>query len=352
MKITCPHCEKTINAPDKYAGRVVKCPGCGGEMELPSLEELQAAAPPPEPPPPPPPPPQQAAPPPPQKPSTPPPPPAPEEETEDFPGPEAGEEPEPEQEPEEEPAAKRPSSRRKGSKRKSSRRSRRGGDDDGDDSGGVSDREQRKAEAALGSYRRNMVIMGLLMLLLAGMSAVCALFALGAGVLGALGAAAGEVAMEHGAIITTAETGAPVGAESGSPIGALQALAAMGFISAMVFAGCAGLNFILSFCAFFKANFANYLGLVANLALAGLSGYLITVIGPPLAVVTGPAAIVVLLAFLNIKARGKINAAGLSLSGGRGGRSRGRRSRSGDDEDEPKGSRRRRTGSRSRSRRR
>jgi hypothetical protein len=128
----------------------------------------------------------------------------------------------------------------------------------------------------------------------------------------------------------------------------------MGFTSAVVFAGCAALNFILSFCAFFKANFANLLGLVANLALAGLSGYLITVVGTPLAVVTVPAAIVVLLAFMNMRARGKIEAAGLSLSGKRGGgRSRSRRGgRSGDDEDEPKGSRRKRAGGRSRSRRR
>ncbi len=35
MKVQCPHCGKTLNAPDSRAGQAVKCPACGGQMQLP-----------------------------------------------------------------------------------------------------------------------------------------------------------------------------------------------------------------------------------------------------------------------------------------------------------------------------
>jgi hypothetical protein len=36
MRIECPHCQKTLNAPDHKAGQVVNCPSCGGQMQLPA----------------------------------------------------------------------------------------------------------------------------------------------------------------------------------------------------------------------------------------------------------------------------------------------------------------------------
>jgi uncharacterized membrane protein (DUF2068 family) len=36
MQVQCPSCQKALNAPDSMAGRVVKCPGCGGQMQLPA----------------------------------------------------------------------------------------------------------------------------------------------------------------------------------------------------------------------------------------------------------------------------------------------------------------------------
>jgi len=38
MQVQCPGCQKTLNAPDHLAGKVVKCPGCGGQMQLPAME--------------------------------------------------------------------------------------------------------------------------------------------------------------------------------------------------------------------------------------------------------------------------------------------------------------------------
>jgi predicted RNA-binding Zn-ribbon protein involved in translation (DUF1610 family) len=43
MRIECPHCNKTLQAPDQKAGQVVNCPSCGGQMQLPAA----GAAPPP-----------------------------------------------------------------------------------------------------------------------------------------------------------------------------------------------------------------------------------------------------------------------------------------------------------------
>lgn len=36
MKIECPHCRKTLDAPDSRAGQAISCPSCGGQMELPA----------------------------------------------------------------------------------------------------------------------------------------------------------------------------------------------------------------------------------------------------------------------------------------------------------------------------
>ncbi len=38
MQVQCPGCQKTLNAADHLAGKVVKCPGCGGQMQLPAEE--------------------------------------------------------------------------------------------------------------------------------------------------------------------------------------------------------------------------------------------------------------------------------------------------------------------------
>ncbi len=36
MKVQCPHCGKTLDAPDSRAGQAVSCPSCGGQMQLPA----------------------------------------------------------------------------------------------------------------------------------------------------------------------------------------------------------------------------------------------------------------------------------------------------------------------------
>lgn len=41
---TCPRCESTIRASDKYAGKRVKCPGCGEAMVVPQADEPSRAA--------------------------------------------------------------------------------------------------------------------------------------------------------------------------------------------------------------------------------------------------------------------------------------------------------------------
>jgi clan AA aspartic protease (TIGR02281 family) len=37
IEVRCPHCEAGIRAGDKYAGQQVKCPKCGGQMQVPPL---------------------------------------------------------------------------------------------------------------------------------------------------------------------------------------------------------------------------------------------------------------------------------------------------------------------------
>ena len=43
IKVRCPSCSKTLNVPDKYAGKKVKCPACQGTLTIPVvLEEVVA----------------------------------------------------------------------------------------------------------------------------------------------------------------------------------------------------------------------------------------------------------------------------------------------------------------------
>lgn len=35
IRVTCSNCKKGVTAPSKYAGRTVKCPGCGSELHIP-----------------------------------------------------------------------------------------------------------------------------------------------------------------------------------------------------------------------------------------------------------------------------------------------------------------------------
>ena len=39
IKVTCDECSKTINAPDKSAGKTAKCPGCQAPLKIPALED-------------------------------------------------------------------------------------------------------------------------------------------------------------------------------------------------------------------------------------------------------------------------------------------------------------------------
>ncbi len=42
MRIQCPNCSRLLNAPDSLAGRTVKCPGCGSQMQVPAVEPAPA----------------------------------------------------------------------------------------------------------------------------------------------------------------------------------------------------------------------------------------------------------------------------------------------------------------------
>ncbi len=39
IQVTCPHCSKTINAPDKFAGKSANCPGCKNAIQIPSADD-------------------------------------------------------------------------------------------------------------------------------------------------------------------------------------------------------------------------------------------------------------------------------------------------------------------------
>jgi phage FluMu protein Com len=43
MKVSCPNCQKVLQAPDDWAGRKVKCPGCKGVIALPAPSKNPAA---------------------------------------------------------------------------------------------------------------------------------------------------------------------------------------------------------------------------------------------------------------------------------------------------------------------
>jgi rRNA maturation endonuclease Nob1 len=36
IRVDCLACKKWYKAPEKAAGKVVKCPGCGGELKVPA----------------------------------------------------------------------------------------------------------------------------------------------------------------------------------------------------------------------------------------------------------------------------------------------------------------------------
>lgn len=38
LRTTCPQCQRSVTAPDRYAGRDAKCPGCGGALHFPGDE--------------------------------------------------------------------------------------------------------------------------------------------------------------------------------------------------------------------------------------------------------------------------------------------------------------------------
>ena len=51
MDLICPSCQKRLTIEDRFAGKVVKCPLCGGMLQAPVLLNMPVAAPPPAPPP-------------------------------------------------------------------------------------------------------------------------------------------------------------------------------------------------------------------------------------------------------------------------------------------------------------
>src|SRR5438094_511236 len=47
IQLTCDHCEKNLRLRDELAGRRIKCPGCGGTLTVPLLDEQGDDMPPP-----------------------------------------------------------------------------------------------------------------------------------------------------------------------------------------------------------------------------------------------------------------------------------------------------------------
>lgn len=43
VRVECPHCRKKIQAPEKYRGKKIKCPGCKGPLLVPQLDDVSAA---------------------------------------------------------------------------------------------------------------------------------------------------------------------------------------------------------------------------------------------------------------------------------------------------------------------
>jgi len=39
IRVSCPGCQKTIKAPDHYAGRIAKCPGCKAAIKIPEAKQ-------------------------------------------------------------------------------------------------------------------------------------------------------------------------------------------------------------------------------------------------------------------------------------------------------------------------
>ena len=47
IPLTCDHCDKNLRLRDELAGRRIKCPGCGGVLTVPLLDNDDDDAPPP-----------------------------------------------------------------------------------------------------------------------------------------------------------------------------------------------------------------------------------------------------------------------------------------------------------------
>ena len=47
IPLTCNHCDKKLRLRDEIAGRRIKCPGCGGTLTVPLLDEEVDDVPPP-----------------------------------------------------------------------------------------------------------------------------------------------------------------------------------------------------------------------------------------------------------------------------------------------------------------
>jgi len=285
MRIACPHCGKTVAAPDKYAGKTVKCPGCQGPMQLPALPELgQSAPPPPAPAAPAPTRPAAAAPRPASAPrSAPPPARAPAPPPGPAPAP-AGEEPAPAAAGEDlGPVADGEVDDRADTRRDSRRAPK---------PGRRAKRFQGDKHPAVQSYNRNMNIMGGVLLVTAlwdaGIAIMCLI---------AYGALSRGIGMDS--------PGMPVSADA-------RALVVSLALASVVFYGGFGLlSFLMAVCAFLKKHWVNWVvailyGLflpivVLAVVLGGASG--LELIGPGIVVV------MFVLAILNIASRGRVKAA-------------------------------------------
>jgi hypothetical protein len=39
IQVTCPHCAKTISAPEKFAGKMASCPACKNPIQVPAADD-------------------------------------------------------------------------------------------------------------------------------------------------------------------------------------------------------------------------------------------------------------------------------------------------------------------------
>lgn len=43
IRLNCPHCQQSLEAPEDMAGQTVECPSCGKPFDIPAPEQPQAA---------------------------------------------------------------------------------------------------------------------------------------------------------------------------------------------------------------------------------------------------------------------------------------------------------------------